>query len=309
MSRFTLTSISTIVRTKLLFGAVRAGFAVGSRLAPQLTTERAARLFCTPMDSSRRRARATLIEAGTEGELTVDGQRIATYVWGSPRDQPYVLFAHGWSSHGTRILPWLHALREAGYSVVTFDQLAHGKSDGQLATLPGFFKTLMAIGRHYGPAAAVIGHSLGGAATMLALARGMQADRAILIAAAADPVAAAHRFARTVGLAEHLCQRMFEWFESRIGIRFEDQQAHRNVSAIGCPALIVHDLYDRDVPWSEGERYARYWPAARLLTTQGLGHRRILDDSGVIDAGLRFLRGETVGERVVSSPNLPLGFA
>jgi len=28
-----------------------------------------------------------------------------------------------------------------------------------------------------------------------------------------------------------------------------------------------------------------------------------------IDAGLRFLRGESVGERVVSSPNLPFGVA
>ena len=36
---------------------------------------------------------------------------------------------------------------------------------------------------------AVIGHSLGGAAAGLALARGLQADRAVLLAPAADPVA------------------------------------------------------------------------------------------------------------------------
>jgi pimeloyl-ACP methyl ester carboxylesterase len=73
--------------------------------------------------------------------------------------------------------------------------------------------------------------------------------------------------------------------------------------------LIVHDLADREVPWAEGERYARHWPDARLLTTTGLGHHRVVDDAGVIDAGLRFLRGEVVGDRVVSSPNLPFGFA
>ena len=53
----------------------------------------------------------------------------------------------------------------------------------------------------------------------------------------------------------------------------------------------------------------RFWHDSRLLSTQGLGHNRIADDQGVIDAALRFLRGETVGERVVSSPNLPYGFA
>ena len=70
------------------------------------------------------------------------------------------------------------------------------------------------------------------------------------------------------------------------------------------PGLIVHDLDDRDVPWGEGERYALYWPDARLLTTQGLGHNRILDDVHVIDAALAFARGETVGDRVQGSPGL-----
>ena len=90
---------------------------------------------------------------------------------------------------------------------------------------------------------------------------------------------------------------------------FAEFQAHRNAPRIARPALIVHDLDDRDVPWSEGERYARFWADSRLLSTRGLGHNRIADDAGVIAAALKFLRGETVGERVVSSPNLPFGFA
>ena len=71
----------------------------------------------------------------------------------------------------------------------------------------------------------------------------------------------------------------------------------------------MHDLEDREVPWSEGERYARVWGEARLLSTRGLGHNRVVDNACVIDAALRFLRGEAVGDRVVSSPNLPYGFA
>lgn len=301
--------ISTIVRSKFSLAMLRTGFAVGGVMAPAFTTERAAQLFCTPRSGSRRRALAASVDTGIEYPLTVEGKRIVTYVWGSPGEHPYVLFAHGWSSHGTRILSWVPGLRAAGYAVVAFDQVAHGKSDGRIATLPGFTRTLMHVAGHYGAATAVIGHSLGGSATMLALARGMRVDRSILIAPSADPVAASQRFARTVGLAEHLGKRMIEGFEARYDIRFEEQQAHRNAPTIGTPALIVHDLRDRDVPWSEGERYARYWPGARLLTTQGLGHSRILDDPMVIDSGLCFLRGDTVGERVVSSPNLPLGIA
>lgn len=299
-------SFSTTVRF-IIFTAIRVGFAVGSRLTPRWTALRAARLFSTP--TVRQRPSPDALAGATTTTVEIGGRTIATYAWGDPATQPYVLFAHGWSSHGSRIASWLPALRVAGFAVVAFDQVGHGRSAGRRTTLPEFTSLLVEIARRHGPAEAVIGHSLGGTATALALARGLPASRAILIAPAADPVDAAHRFARLVGMAEYLCQRMFALFESRLGIGFDALQAHRNVPSIARPALVVHDLEDAEVPWAEGERYARYWPDSRLLTTRGLGHRRILDDARVIDAGIAFLRGEPVGERVVSSPNLPFGVA
>src|SRR3546814_21177650 len=101
-----------------------------------------------------------------------------------------------------------------------------------------------------------------------------------------------------------LCRRMVAMFESMVDTSFEEFQAQNNAPRIGRPALIVHDLADREVPWEEGERYARFWHDSRLLSTQGLGHNRIVDDPGVIDAAVRFLRGSQFGERVVSPPAL-----
>jgi len=304
-----IAKISTTVRKLFALYGLRLWFAIGGLVAPRRAVARAARIFCTPMSSSRTRALAAPTFDAREEPLTVDDHTITAYVWGDPQRQPYVLFAHGWSSHGTRVGAWLPRLRAAGYAVVAFDQPAHGRSPGKRATLPCFTRHLLAVGEHFGPAAVVIGHSLGGAATANALARGMKAERAVLIAPAADPVAAAERFADLLWIGQTLSRRMFEYFESRFGISFEEQQAHRTAPVIGRPALIVHDLEDRDVPWSEGERYARYWPDSRLLTTRGLGHRRVLDDEAVIGAVMRFLRGEAVGERAVSSPNLPFGVA
>jgi pimeloyl-ACP methyl ester carboxylesterase len=143
----------------------------------------------------------------------------------------------------------------------------------------------------------------------LALARGLEAQRAVLIAPAADPLAAVERFSRFVWLAGYLGRRMFARFEQAMRFDASELQAHANAPRIARPALIVHDVEDREVPWSEGERYARFWHDSRLLSTRGLGHNRIADDAGVIAAALRFLHGETVGDRVVSSPNLPYGVA
>jgi len=302
-------SISTIVRNITSLYAMRFGFLIGGWLAPETVSRKAGALFTRPFASTRARALAAPTFGAAEFELDIDGTPIHGYVWGDPARQPYVLFAHGWSSHGTRVGPWVKPLREAGYAVVAFDQAGHGRSGGTHTTLPDFTCHLLAVGHRFGPAAAVIGHSLGGAATALALARGLEAQRAVLIAPAADPLAAVERFSRFIWLAAHLGRRMFARFEQAMRFDVNELQAHHNAPKIARPALIVHDVEDREVPWSEGERYARFWPESRLLSTRGLGHNRIADDAGVIDAALRFLRGETVGDRVVSSPNLPYGFA
>lgn len=303
------TRISTTVRTRLQLAFLRGGFRLAAILRPEAAIRRAGALFSTPFPGTRRRALAVPDHGAHRDAFDLDGQRIATYAWGDPAAQPYVLFAHGWSSHGTRFLPWIPRLREAGYAVVAFDQPAHGRSDGRRTTLPDFARTLSAVATRFGPAAALIGHSLGGAAASVALAQGLQAHRVVLIAPAADPEDAARRFARLVRLPERLCRRMIAAFESSVGVSFAELQAQHTAPRIARPALIVHDLEDREVPWSEGERYARYWSDGRLLSTQGLGHNRIASDEGVIAATLRFLRGEPVGERVVSSPNLPFGMA
>ncbi|WP_108471564.1 alpha/beta fold hydrolase [Rhodanobacter thiooxydans] len=301
--------MSTMI-DRLKLTTVRTGFVLGGRLAPQRTANRAARLFATPFASSRSRAQAAQGDAEMQcGALQVDGETIATYVWGNPATQPYALLAHGWSSFGLRFLPWVAQLRAQGFAVVTFDQPGHGHSSGRLCTLPEFIATIRAVGAHYGNAALAIGHSLGGAALALAQDEHWQAGRLILVAPAADMKAAAGRFFRFVHLAGYLREPFYAWLHRRTGVHIDELRVERRLPALGQPALIVHDLEDADVPWAEGERYAQHWPGARLYTTQGLGHRRVLDAPEVIDAALAFMRGELVGERVVGSPNLPYGVA
>ena len=301
--------MSTVIE-KIRLGTVRTGFVLGGRIAPRRTVNHAARLFATPFASSRSRAESAQGDADMRrGELHVNGETIATYVWGDPSTQPYALLAHGWSSFGLRFLPWVARLRALGFAVVTFDQPGHGHSSGTLCTLPEFTATIHVIGEHYGNAALAVGHSLGGAAVVFAQDESWHAQRLILVAPAADMKAAASRFFRFVRLGEHLREPFYDWLLRRTGVSVEQLQVHHRLPALGQPALIVHDLGDADVPWGEGERYAQFCSGARLYTTQGLGHRRVLDVPEVIDAALAFMRGEPVGVRVVGSPNLACDLA
>ncbi len=289
----------------LKLGMLRAAFALGGCFAPRRTVDRAARLFATPSASSRSRARAAHVEGPMERhEIAVNNQVIATYVWGDPTRQPYALLVHGWSSFGLRFLPWVGRLRDAGLAVVTFDQPAHGYSTGERCTLPDFVQTIHAIGHRYGHPRLAIGHSLGGAALVLAQNEDWRAERVVAIAPPASMQAAAERYMRFVYLGAHLLERFLGWHEHATGVKVRDLDVRPHLRTLGQPCLIVHDLDDFEVPWGEGELYAYHWHSARLLTTQGLGHHKVLDAPEVIDAVLAFTRGERVGDRIVGSPNL-----
>src|SRR5690606_39337304 len=108
--------------------------------------------------------------------------------------------------------------------------------------------------------AAWVARSVGGAAAVLALRDGVRAGRVVLVAPAADMRAAGDRFGRMVGLRPPLVGRMFARFERQIGVAVDELAVHRHVPALGVPALVVHDLEDDEVPWEEGELYARLWP-------------------------------------------------
>ncbi len=300
---------STTVRNMVALAMLRASNRIGGQFAPDAIARRAARLLCTPFASGRLRARAAEDGDAACEDIQIDGRRVALYQWGDARSQPRVLLAHGWSSYALRFLPWVRALRDAGYAVIAFDQPGHGRSEKGRCTMACFARTLHRVADRLGPLEAAIGHSMGGSAAMLALADGAVARRAVLIAPAADPDAATTRFARRVSLASGIVPRIQKHLEMQTGVTVRELTAHLRVPSLAVPALIIHDLDDPEVPWEEGESYARHWPGARLLNTEGLGHSRIVNEPSTIEAGLRFLRGETVGERVVSSPNLPFGMA
>jgi pimeloyl-ACP methyl ester carboxylesterase len=78
--------------------------------------------------------------------------------------------------------------------------------------------------------------------------------------------------------------------EHRFGMPWSAFEAERSIGEQ--PLLVIHDRSDREVPYADGMRHARAWPRGRMLETVGLGHRRLLADTTVIDAVADFLAGD-----------------
>uniref|UniRef100_UPI0035694087 alpha/beta hydrolase n=1 Tax=Actinotalea sp. TaxID=1872145 RepID=UPI0035694087 len=61
--------------------------------------------------------------------------------------------------------------------------------------------------------------------------------------------------------------------------------------------LVVHDRADKETPYRVGAQIASGWPNARLHSTEGLGHQRILADPVVVDEAIGHLTRRAPVER------------
>ncbi|MCK9793386.1 alpha/beta hydrolase [Isoptericola sp. 4D.3] len=268
--------------------AVSTGFRVLSAVAPPLAVRAAARVFWHfgPPAPVRPADRA-VHDRAERGALDVDGERIVTYRWGDP-SAPTVLLAHGWRSRASRFAPLVVALEEAGLGVVSFDGVAHGDSTGHRMSALDQMAAIRAVHETEGPFTAVVGHSLGGLASGLALAEGLPVDRFVSVSTMTGFDAVAESFLRLVGLPARLHDRFCDHVERTFPGDVRDVRARVDLVAHPVPAhvptLFVHDDDDRMSLPDGARRLHAAVPGSELVVTRGLGHNRILDDPAVVDA-------------------------
>jgi pimeloyl-ACP methyl ester carboxylesterase len=272
--------------------ALRAVFRTVGNVAPETAARWAETLFCTPPRHQPRSADEAFLATGRRFGVRSGREELAAWEWPGPKpDAPTVVLVHGWGSRAGRFSVMGQALAARGLRVVAYDAPAHGQSTGRLASLIEFARALRAVADAAGPVHALVGHSLGGAAGVLALRDGLAADRAVLIAAPADVVRFSTAFADHLRIPPVARSAMRRNLERRLNARWDDLHLPTIVRRLRTAALVVHDRHDQDVPFGHAEEIAAAWPGARLHATDGLGHRAVLRDPGVVEATAAFLGG------------------
>lgn len=274
----------------LALGAIRAFYRAGFALLPGFTARRAARLFLKP----QRRAPRHLPEpAKPATPFMVDG-RIAAWSYGAG---PTVLAVHGWEDDHRSLSPLIDRLAAAGYRVVTLDLPAHGRSSGELGPIPELARAVALVAETAGPLEAIVAHSLGGTAAMIAMTEhGIAAKRAVILASPNHPEHFARQAARLLQFRETDFTRMRAAIEQIAKRPMQALHLPPLLRRLNLPALFLHDPEDRVVPFRHSEENVDAWRGARLETVSGLGHRRILSDPAVIDRVLAFVSGTAVAK-------------
>ena len=287
---------STIVR--LRNNAGQAFFRYGEHLAPGRVGRVALDLwFAAPP----RMADLPVPDGGEPFEVLAEGHVVRGTVWGDGLDfarPPTVYLVHGWGGRGSQFGAMVEPLVDAGHRVVMFDAPLHGESPhgpaGPRRTNGvEFAQALDAVFCRFGPAEAVIAHSMGTIATYLALRYGwLGTERLVLVAPMVHVTGLLDQFQAALGFGPRSRRALERGIGTFVGVPVHDFDARlqsRHVDPV--PTLVLTDRDDRQTPYDDVVSLADEL-GVPLVTTDGLGHRKILRDPTVIATVLEFLTGE-----------------
>lgn len=260
-----------------------------SLISPKLVTLYAAKLFTTPIKHTLPK-REWDMDQKSEQELMIIpkiNKQVVVYQYG--KSDKKILLVHGWSGRGTQLVKIADELLKEGYSTISFDAPAHGKSPGDNSIMVDFIASIIEIDKQYGPFEAAIGHSLGGMSVLNAIKHGLKVKSAAIIGSGDIVQDIIDDFITNLKLNPNIANRMQLHFEKKYKESMNNYSAYIAAKNIQIPVLVIHDQDDIEVPVKAGIHIHKHLQNGELFITNGLGHRKILGDHNVVQKVVTFI--------------------
>ena len=272
----------------------RLALATSQAVWPALAVRAASRVFTTPLPPKWLQRGGRWSPEWRITQWPFENAQLTLYTLAVTPPAPIALLVHGWGGHARQLLPLARSLAQHGLQPVLLEMPAHGRSAGHFSNLPQFARAIdYAVGRLQQDGHAIgllAAHSLGASAAAYAASRGLPIGRLALLAPPASPAGYTRYFARVFGLSEATRAAMQQRIEAREGTLMQQFEPAAVAPRIRVPTLVVHDRGDRVNRFADGQAFAHAIRGAQLLATEGLGHRRMLQDAGVLGRLALFAR-------------------
>lgn len=219
---------------------------------------------------------------------TDKGVEFEQFEWGEPGNET-ILLVHGWSGRGTQFFQLIEALLEKGYHVISFDAPAHGNSKLKQTNLLEFTDCIRSLNSDYGPFNKAVGHSLGGAAIFNSINLGVPITSVITIGTPVSIKSVVKDFCDKVCAGEKVGFGIINSIENTFQVKTDEISNDYLATKYQPKGLIIHDTEDLDVGVHNAYELNEKWPGSELVITSGLGHRRVLNDSDLIQKMLSFI--------------------
>ena len=263
------------------------------RVAPGAAAVLARRLINTPPRCAPRKWEMKLIDAAERTVVTVGRRAVPVAAWGQG---PTVLLVHSWGGRGTQMGRFVEPLTRAGHRVVSFDLPAHGDAGAHetdvvecAVAVAAVVEAQRLIGQEV---SAVIAHSFGVMTALLASREhGFAIPKLISIGAFESGRWFIDKAQAQLELTDQVAQRIRDNFEARHGHRvtWNMLSAVEMLRSSRAKALIVHDRFDREVPYEHSYSLRSVGMHVDHFPTVGLGHRGILSDAAVIARSVAYV--------------------
>ncbi|MBN8642785.1 MAG: alpha/beta hydrolase [Flavobacteriales bacterium] len=258
-------------------------------ISPKFATLFAAKLFTTPIKYKIPKREFHMDSESEQNTLLIPSinKEIVVYHYG--RGEKKALLVHGWSGRGTQLVKIADELLKNGYSVVSFDAPAHGKSKGNSSIMIEFIASILEIEKHYGSFEIAIGHSLGGMSILNAIKQKLQVKKVVIIGSGDIIQDIIDNFILNLKLKPNIAIRLKDYFENKYQEKMENYAASFAAREVKIPVLVIHDLNDEDVDIKAAHHIQSNLVNSEIMITEGLGHRKILGNKEVINRIIEFI--------------------
>lgn len=278
---------------KKVFAIPRSILMTGKMLqffSSELAAKFAFKLFMTPFKFKRPRREEKMYAKARKKLYLLPELKKKIQVYECGDFSKKVLLVHGWAGRGTQLYKIAESLNENGFSTVSFDGTAHGDSEGKTSSMPEFITSILTLEKHYGSFEFVIGHSLGSMALLNAIKKGLHVKKAVLIGSGNSIIAICEQFIERLGLKPIVAVQLKRIMDKQLGEDTEVLSAYVAAKSVSIPVLLIHDQDDTDVPVTCVYDIKKNLINSELLITKGLGHRRVLIDTTVIERIIQFIK-------------------
>lgn len=263
-----------------------------SFISRKLVTLFAAKLFTTPLKHKIPKRELEMDRKSIQKLILIPTIKKEVMVYNYGKSEKTILLVHGWSGRGTQLFKIADELLKAGYSTISFDAPAHGKSPGKTTIMVDFIATILEIDKQFGPFEAAVGHSLGGMSVLNAIKKGLKVNHAVVIGSGDIVQDIMDDFVAKLELKPNISTLLRLHFEKKYGEDMNSYSAYLAAAETTIPVLVIHDKNDPDVAVKAGIHIHKYLKNGELMLTEGLGHRKILGNHSVIEKTVKFIQNK-----------------
>lgn len=266
-----------------------------SFLAPNFAAKQGVRVFSKVRLKKIKTKEVELYTLSKILKVPFNGHKdLQCYEMGNPQGK-LVFLIHGWDSNIGSLTLFAKGLIETNkYRVIGFSLPAHGYHDEIRTNMVESGEAFRAVLEFIEPKEAfdVISHSFGSGVTTMGLSNSkFKADKIVFLTAPNQVINIFDEFKEVVKMGDKAYQKMLEIAKNQILKEpIEDYTIAKKISKVHYnDLLIIHDEFDKILPFKNSEEIIEAHPTTKLYKMQKIGHYRMLWNPEVVSKSVQFL--------------------